>query len=401
MNNEINNLNVKIRKIFNKIYENIDNDQILLLIWARQVWKTTLMKQIQQKVKKDYKTYFLNLEDFEIKNYLNTHPNKLFEITWSKTNEKQIIFIDEIQYLDNPTNFLKYIYDEYKENIKLVVSGSSSFYIDQKFRDSLIWRKKIFNIYTLDFEEFLDFKNELKLKEIYKNNETIPLLYKSQFERLFLEYITYWWYPEIVQIKNHEDKIERLASFTQDYIKKDIYDSNIADSQKFLAILKTLASQTWELLNMNEIANTFYLSLPTIEKYIYIMQKSFHIAIIRPFYKNVKKELTKMPKIYFYDLGFRNSLLKNFDNINLRSDKWNFLENIYFREFLFKYNLENINFWRTQNKNEVDFIIEEKKAYEIKFNEKLIKPSKYELFRKNYPDFDLEFLTFNDLLKIF
>ena len=390
---------MKTRKIFNKIYENIDNNQILLLIWARQVWKTTLMKQIQNKIKVNYKTYFLNLEDFEIKDFLNKHPNKLFEITWSTPDEKQIIFIDEIQYLDNPTNFLKYIYDEYKDNVKLIVSWSSSFYIDQKFRDSLIWRKKIFNIYTLDFEEFLDFKNELELKKIYTENEKIPLLYKSKFEILFLEYITYWGYPEIVQIKNNDEKIERLASFTQDYIKKDIYDSNIADIQKFLAILKTLASQTWELLNMNEIANTFDLSLPTVEKYIYIMQKSFHIAIIRPFYKNVKKELTKMPKIYFYDLGFRNSLLKNFDNINLRSDKWNFLENIYFREFLFKYGLENINFWRTQNKNEVDFIINEKKAYEIKFNEKLIKASKYELFKKNYPDFDLEFLTFNNFFK--
>jgi len=392
---------MKIRKIFNKIYKNIDNNQILLLIWARQVWKTTLMKQIQKKVKSDYniKTYFLNLEDFEIKDYLNKHPNKLFEITWSNKDEKQIIFIDEIQYLDNPTNFLKYIYDEYKDNIKLIVSWSSSFYIDQKFKDSLIWRKKIFNIYTLDFEEFLDFKDELELKKIYIENEKIPLLYKSKFEILFLEYITYGWYPEIVQIKDNEEKIERLASFTQDYIKKDIYDSNIADIQKFLAILKTLASQTWELLNMNEIANTFDLSLPTVEKYIYIMQKSFHIAIIRPFYKNVKKELTKMPKVYFYDLGFRNSLLKNFDNITLRSDKWNFLENIYFREFLFKYGLENIKFWRTQNKNEVDFIINENKAYEIKFNDKLIKSSKYELFRKNYQDFNLEFKTFDDLLK--
>jgi len=390
---------MKIRKIFNKIYENINNNQILLLIWARQVWKTTLMKQIQEKIKNEIKNYFINLEDFEIKNYLNKHPNKLFEITGSSPNEKQIIFIDEIQYLDNPTNFLKYIYDEYKDNIKLIVSGSSSFYIDQKFKDSLIWRKIIFNIYTLDFDEFLDFKDELELKEIYEKNKQVPLLYKSQFERLLLEYITYWWYPEIVQLKNNEKKIERLASFTQDYIKKDIYDSNIADSQKFLAILKTLATQTWELLNMNEIANTFDLSLPTVEKYIYIMQKSFHIAIIRPFYKNVKKELTKMPKVYFYDLGFRNSLLKNFDNINLRSDKWNFLENIYFRKFLFKYGLDNINFWRTQNKNEVDFIVNENKAYEIKFNDKLIKTSKYELFRKNYPDFNLEFLTYKDILK--
>jgi hypothetical protein len=72
---------------------------------------------------------------------------------------------------------------------------------------------------------------------------------------------------------------------------------------------------------MNEIANTFNLSMPTVEKYIYIMQKSFHIALVRPYYTNIRKELSKMPKVYFYDLGFRNSLLKNFENINTRLDK--------------------------------------------------------------------------------
>jgi len=147
---------MKIRKIFNKVYKNTSNNLILLLIWARQVWKTTLLKQLNEKLGIDKKTYFLNLEDSEIKNLLNQHPNKLFEITWSSSEDKQIIFIDEIQYLNDPTNFLKYIYDEYKDTIKLIVSWSSSFYIDQKFKDSLIWRKKVFNIYTLDFQEFLD-----------------------------------------------------------------------------------------------------------------------------------------------------------------------------------------------------------------------------------------------------
>ena len=162
-----------------------------------------------------------------------------------------------------------------------------------------------------------------------------------------------------------------------------------------------MASQTWELLNMNEIANSFDLSLPTVEKYIYIMRKSFHIALVRPFYRNIKKELTKMPKVYFYDLGFRNSLLKNFDNINLRIDKWAFLENIYFREFLFKYWLEEIKFWRTQNKNEVDFVIEEdKKAYEVKFNKKQFNERKYKLFKKTYPEYDLECIDFEDSLDL-
>lgn len=389
---------MKNRKIFNKLLEELDNNLILLLIWARQVGKTTLLKQIRDIKKNSIKTYFLNLEDPEIKSLLNQHPNKLFDITWSSKNEKQIVFIDEIQYLKDPTNFLKYIYDEYKETIKLIVSWSSSFYIDQKFKDSLIWRKKVFNIYTLDFEEFLDFKDEQEIREVLFVNKKIPIVYKSKIETLFLEYITYWWYPEIVTQKDNDKKIERLSDFTLDYIKKDIYDSNIADSDKFLAILKVLAHQSGELLNMNEIANTFNLSLPTVEKYIYIMQKSFHVALVRPFYTNIRKELSKMPKVYFYDVWFRNSLIKNFENISFRNDKWWYFENIVWREFVFKYWIENIKYWRTQSKNEVDFIVNENKAYEAKFSKNLIKESKYKLFRENYKDFDLEFLTFDEFL---
>jgi len=152
---------------------------------------------------------------------------------------------------------------------------------------------------------------------------------------------------------------------------------------------------------MNELVNTFNLSLPTVEKYIYIMQKSFHIALIRPYYTNIRKELSKMPKVYFYDLWFRNSLIKNFENISFRQDKWNYFENIVWREFLFKYWIENIKYRRTQAKNEVDFIINEKKAYEVKFSKNLIKESKYKLFRENYRDFDLEFLVFDEVLDIF
>ncbi len=392
---------MKTRKIFHKIIQELNNDQIILLVWARQVWKTTLMKQIQNEIKSSHKTYFLNLEDPDIKNPLNSHPNKLFDITGSDSNTKQVIFVDEIQYLSDPTNFLKYIYDEYKENIKLIVSGSSSFYIDQKFRDSLIGRKKVFPIYTLDFEEFLDFKNEQDIRESIFQNRKIPLLYKSKIENLFLEYATYGWYPEIVLLDDSDRKMERLGEFALDYVKKDIYESNIADSDKFLNILRVLAGQSGELLNMSEIANTFNLSLPTVEKYIYIMQKSFHIALMRPYYTNLRKELSKMPKVYFYDLWLRNSLLKNFENIHTRLDKWSYFENIIWREFVFKFWPENIKYWRTQSKNEVDFIINEKKAYEVKFSKNLIKESKYKLFRENYPTFQLEFIDYDSIPDMF
>lgn len=366
---------------------------------ARQVGKTTLLKQIRDYIWSTKKTYFLNLEDIDVKKLLNTHPNKLFDITGSNSKDKQVIFIDEVQYLEDPANFLKYIYDEYKDTIKLIVSGSSSFYIDQKFKDSLIGRKKVYDIYTLDFEEFLDFKDENEIKNILFTNNNIPTLYESKVSQLWSEYITYWWYPEIVLFDDIDKKQERLIEFTIDYVKKDIYDSNIADSDKFLSILKVLSEQTWELLNINEIANTFNIDFKTAERYIYIMQKSFFISISKPFYTNPRSELSKMPKVYFYDIWFRNALIRNFDPIIQRSDRWQLLENIVWREFIFKYKIENVKYWRTQSKNEVDFIINDKEAYEVKFTKELIKKSKYTIFNEKYPNIDLKYITFENIIQ--
>ncbi len=392
---------MKNRIVLNEIKKELNSKLIILLIWARQVWKTTILKAIEKhQTKNNKKTYFLNLEDRLILEKLNKHPNKLFEITGSSYKEKQIIFIDEIQYLDNPTNFLKYIYDEYKDNIKLIVTWSSSFYIDKKFKDSLVWRKKIFNIYTLDFFEFLEFKNEIKLQKICLESKNIPDLFRDEIYNLFLEYITYWWYPEIVLIKDKKEKVERLKDYCFDYIKKDIYEANIENQNKFLNLLKILSTQTWELVNINELANTLNLSFQTVEKYLYIMQKSFFISLIKPFHTNIRKELTKMPKIYFYDLGIRNCFLNDFSNIIDRLDKWAYLENIVFREFLFKYRNDFfIKFWRTQQKNEVDFILDEKEAYEIKFSKNQINENKYKIFKSKYPNLDIKFITFSNIFE--
>lgn len=389
---------MKKRKIFDKIKNELDNPLILLLIWARQVGKTTLLKQLRDTISSTRKTYFINLEAPDIRKLLDIHPNRIFEVTGATSDQPHIIFIDEIQYLHDPTTFLKYLYDAYKDTIKLVVSGSSSFYIDQKFRDSLIGRKRVFPVYTLDFREFLDFQDEIEIWDIIATWRPIPLLYVSRLESLILEYITYGGYPEVVLSRDHESKIDRLADYSLDYIKKDIYEANIADSDKFLSILRVLAHQSGELLNMSEIANTFNLSLPTVEKYIYIMQKSYHIALVRPYYTNIRKELSKMPKVYFYDLGFRNSLLRDFESIQLRMrDKWSYLENIVFREFLFRHGIENIRYWRTQARHEVDFIIDESHAYEVKFSRSLIRESKYAAFREQYPGIDLHYITWEHI----
>ena len=387
----------KTRQIFSKLVKELDNNKILLLVWPRQVGKTTLLKQLQAEVK-DKKTHFINLEFADTRALLDKHPINVFELTGIDRNAQQIIFIDEIQYLNNPSNFLKLLYDEFHENMKLVVSWSSSFYIDQKFKDSLMGRKRMFEIITLNFEEFLDFRDEHKIKELLFAEKKIPLWYKDRIEELFLEYITYGGYPEVVLLPDRERKKRKLEQLSLDYIKKDIYDANIQEVDKFFAILKILATQTWELVNASDLAKTLQIDTKTVEKYLYIMRKSYCISLTKPFWTNVKAELTKMPKVYFFDLGLRNSFLNNFENINERLDKWGFFENVVRREFGFKYGFDNLKYRRKQDKNEVDIIVKEQKAYEVKFTKNLIKESKYKAFREKYPAINLTFITFEDFL---
>ena len=138
--------------------------ETLIFTGPRQAGKTTILKQLQDLLhKENKKTYFLNLEDPDYLTLLNESPKNLFKIFPLDLKKKSFVFIDEIQYLNNPSNFLKYFYDEYQGKIKLLVSGSSAFYLDKRFKDSLVGRKKIFNVFTISFREFLRFKNEEQL----------------------------------------------------------------------------------------------------------------------------------------------------------------------------------------------------------------------------------------------
>jgi len=383
-----------IRDITIKSQKYLKNDEILLYIGARQAGKTTILKQLQGILEKEGELcQFINLEDPDYLELLNKSPKNLFKIFTLDLNKKNYIFIDEIQYLKDPSNFLKYIFDEYKGKIKLLVSGSSAFYIDKKFKDSLAGRKKIFNIYTLSFAEFLRFKNEKKLSEKLEAKE-LSLSEKEKIILYLQEYILYGGYPRVV-LSPLDEKIDILRELAYSYIKKDLYESNVRQEEVFYKLFKILASQIGNLVNSSELASTLGISKTATDNYLYIMQKSFHVYFLRPFYKNVRKELNKMPKIYFYDLGLRNFFGDNFKPYKLREDKGMLLENIVFRQLLEKYDINNLKFWRTNDKQEVDFIIKEKLALEVKAQPRQFKENKYKLFLKNYPDIKLSIATFD------
>jgi predicted AAA+ superfamily ATPase len=387
------------RKKQTVIAEHLSKKEFTILIGARQIGKSTLLKQLYEDLNQKGETvYFLNLDRKEILDELNESPENLFKICPLQQEKKIIVFIDEIQYLDDATNFIKLLFDEYSNKLKIVATGSSAFYIDKQFNDSLVGRKKIFQMGTLDFEEFLLFKGRNDLVEEVlklKNKKKSKSVQENVLWGYFDEFVNYGGYPAVVLENDIDQKIELLKDIRDSFIKRDILESGITDESKFYRMLMLLASQSGNLLNVNEISNTLRMTNATVENYLYVLQKCFHITLLKPFYNNLRKELTKMPKVYINDLGLRNVLINYFSPLEQRADKGMVLENLSFRLLCERFDQDQIKYWRTSDGNEVDFVIETQYlkgfAVEVKFNEQEAKLSKYNKFIQNYPDFPLQF----------
>lgn len=387
------------RKKHSVIAEHLSKKEFTILIGARQIGKSTLLKQLFEDLsQKGEAVYFLNLDRKEILDELNESPENLFKICPLQEGKKIIVFIGEIQYLDDATTFIKLLFDEYSDRLKIVATGSSAFYIDKQFNDSLVGRKKIFQMGTLDFEEFLLFKGRndlvdevLKLKSKKKKKSIQENVLWGYMD----EFVNYGGYPAVVLENDIAQKIELLKDIRDSFIKRDILESGVSDETKFYRMLMLLASQSGNLLNVNEISNTLRITNATVENYLYVLQKCFHITLVKPFYNNLRKELTKMPKVYINDLGLRNVLINYFSPLEQRADKGMVLENLSFRLLTERFDQDQIKYWRTADGNEVDFVVETSYlkgfAVEIKFSEQEVKPSKYNKFVQNYPDFPLEF----------
>src|SRR3989338_702930 len=350
------------RTIVDEILKYLDSKQAIVLYGARQVGKTFLLKYLIEHHLKENSFYF-DLEHQDLLDLCNKGDKAVYEYLLQKgADEKKKIYliIDEIQYLENPSKFIKILHDHYP-NTKLLVSGSSTFEIKKKFKESLVGRTIAFEVYPLSFEEFLTFKgkNYTLFKE---NSETI----NDELVFLAHEFIKFGGYPAIVLETAEEKKQSFLFQIISTYIKKDIRNiGNIRNISTFNKLVEILASQSGQLLNISELANTIEISRETTNDYLDLLENTFVIKRITPFHKNLRSELSKNPKVFILDTGLMHLLwLKEFPKIVFGQS---------FETFVFLELMKagkKINFWRTTNKQEIDFILSEKTlcAIEAKYN---------------------------------
>lgn len=385
------------RKLFDKLVNHLSSKEFTIVTGARQTGKSTLMRQLQEHCKKEnIPDVFLNLENKAILGELNENPFHIFRFL--PTTEKRIvIFIDEIQYLDNPSNFLKLLFDEHAQQIKIIATGSSAFYLDSRFKDSVAGRKRIFNLLPCTFDEYLEITGRQDLLEEKQRLIAQPDAKSLQIDFLQIEwenFMIYGGYPAVITETNKKDKIARLQEIRDSFVKRDIQESGVSNEISFYQLFRLLAGQTGNLLNINELSNTLRIKHETASNYLSVLEKCFQITLQRPFYRNLRKELVKMPKVVFFDNGMRNCLINNFQPINMRTDKGELWENTISGILLEKYGVDSVQFWRTSAGNEVDFVlaeIENPKAIEAKFDEAQVNHNKYNIFRENYPEIPLHF----------
>ncbi len=377
------------REIVNELNKWIWDKKILVLKWPRQVWKTTIMKEIQKSLEYNWNKTLYFSADLELWNDIFLSPKNF--INFIKTqlqNKKLYIFIDEFQYIKEAWLFLKWVFDELKESIQLIVSGSSSLEIT-KNSEFLTGRKIDFEINWISFFEYINYFSKYKYSK-YSLNDIYNVWFDiSDIKYHFLEYIKYSSYPEVIITKDIKKKEAILNNIISTYISKDIaFFMKIENINAFNNLLKILSNQVWNLLNKSEISNTLNLDDRKLNYYLDILEWTYVIDLVKPYYTNIRKEISKMPKVYFQNIWVVNYFNnKNISNIDILDGS--FIENVVYN-FLsdITWNKENIYYYRTISKSEIDFVVKTEKWFipiEVKYTNKVQNiPVAIKNFEQNY-----------------
>jgi len=360
-----------IRKIQKNIEEKMFKGKIIVIYGARQVGKTTLIQEIKKKNSKD--SVYFNCDEPDVRMALTNKTStelKLF------LGNKKLILLDEAQRVKNIGLTLKLIVDNFPD-IQIIATGSSSFDLSNKIVEPLTGRKYEFYLYPFSLEE---------LRQIYSDLEINRLLEKRMI---------FGMYPEVV---NTNDK-EILKSITKSYLYKDVLQyQDIRNPEVLEKLLQALALQIGNEVSYNELADMIGINKNTVANYIQILEKAFIIFRLKPYSKNLRNELKKLRKIYFYDTGIRNVLINNLNPLDLRQDVGSLWENFMISERI-KFNNNNdkdaqMYFWRTSQQQEIDYLEEingKLSGFELKWKKDKFK--KNQIFLNAYKNSSIELIN--------
>lgn len=345
------------RQLYGALKNHLSQREISFIVGPRQSGKTTLMLLL-----KDYvgslgkKSVLLNL-DIEADKQFFTSQESLLRKIRLEIGEDGYVFIDEIQRKEDAGLFLKGIYDM-QLPYKFVVSGSGSVELKEKIHESLTGRKRIFELLTLSFGEFVDYKTgyayESKLEELLS-------LESVKRQQLLEEYLDFGGYPRVVLADTLEEKRSIIAELYESYLERDVaYLLGVQKTERFTALVRLLASQIGQLISISELSSTLGISTRTVTDYLWYLQKTFILEKVTPFFRNVRKEITKAPVFYFFDCGMRNYALGTFGTSHQRSTAGFIFQNFVFHLLKAKIRetASKIHFWRTTDKAEVDFVVD-------------------------------------------
>jgi len=369
------------REIYSQIKEKMKPNKVLVLYGARRVGKTFLINQFVEEYGKE-NIKLVTGEDRWIRDELSSQS----VVNLKKfVGGNEILIIDEAQKVPNIGLNLKLIVD-HLPNIKVLASGSASFDLAKKLGEPLLGRKILLTLFPLSAKEFIE-------------NDSVET-YKANLEDILI----YGGYPELQGLRTKEEKITYLNEVINSLVLNDILDlEEVKNTEKLLDILTMLSFQIGSEISLTEIGSKIGLHKDTVAKYLNLLEKVFIIKKVRGFSRNLRNEMTKNSKYYFYDNGIRNAVINNFNAFKYRNDVGQLWENYIIGERIKKqkYSNEVTNnyFWRTYSKKEIDWIEEKDgflKAFEIKYGKDDVKiPSDW---KKAYPDSEFSVINRENFL---
>lgn len=356
------------RDLEDTIRRNLNRGKIIILYGPRRAGKTTLIKHLFS----DTKTYlYLNCREKRIQQQVIPDSLALKSIIG---DSKNIVF-DEAQYLEEPGEVFTVAIDTFPD-INIIASGSSSFELSGKVQEPSTGRNLPFYLFPLSYNE-------------------IARHFPATDMNFYIEQILrFGSYPEVFHYLTIDEKIRYLQTLTDDYLYKDILDfERVKQSKKLRELLVVLSLQIGQEVSYYELSTILSLDRKTVEHFINLLEQTYVLFRLYGFSRNLRSEINRKVKVYFYDLGVRNALINNFNTLNLRSDSGGLFENYFISEMI-KQNINrayksNFYFWRTYDQKEID-LIEEKEGklfgYECKYSKKkVISKATLSKFQKAYP----------------